>query len=322
MLLKTFKISAILLLSLIVTQTYAQICHNLYPYAEGVVYDNNGHDLAAFIKSNKSEVASKSGKIKEFSQGRWGYVQIKNARVPSLNSRPDRDLNKDVNFDYSGYIDATLALCNMKDAQQEDDIKATWWARQCNNPEGPLVYTPTDDEDKLQVENIPYNYLLKEMETKQFTIVEYNSETYNQRDYDQLFKNYILIENGAIKDINDYKMMIEFYNNFLSKFTYVEDPLLENKSFITFFTGSKTKYVGYFNIVNNKLAGHIEPVKIEYERDRDTLVNNTFKKLTGSVVYVYGDDIFGLEKTILKYGHTHDIKLIRRNTDTTEKFNK
>ncbi len=316
MTIKTIKTAALLLLTAASGNSIAQTCHNLYPYADGVVYDNNGHDLNAFIKSNKDDAKHKGEMVKEYSNGTWGYLQIKNTKVPSLNTSPDPDLNKKVNLNYSEYIDATLALCNTIDG-----LKATWWSRQCNNPLGPLVYTKTDDKGKLDIENIKYTYIIKELETKHFTIVEYSGDGYNERDYEQLLKNYLLVENGTLKNGVDYKTMIEFYDNFLTKFTYVEDPLLENKSFITFFSGNKTKYVGYFNIVNHKLAGHVEAVDLQFEKDKDALVNNTFKKLTGNVVYVYGDDIYGLEKTMLKYGHTHNLKLNRRNTTTTEKFN-
>jgi hypothetical protein len=312
---KTLKISA--LLFLFATGSNAQVCHNLYPYAEGVVFDNNGHDLAAFIKTNSRDVAFKSGKIKEFSDNKWGYLQVNNAKVPSINIHPSLESHR-ADLNHSEYINATLALFNTTEG-----VKATWWARQCNNPTGPLFYKKTDDNGKLTVDNVRYSALSKEMDLKTFTLVEYNDTTYNAGDYSLILKNHILLENLAVKDANDYKTIIDFYNNFLTKFTYLEDPLLGNKSFITFFTSGKTRYLGYFNIVNGKLAGHLEVADIRFEKDRETIVANTFRKLTGKVIYIYGDDLFGLEKTMLKYGQDHpSLKLIRRNTNTTEKFNK
>jgi hypothetical protein len=312
----TLKISALLLAFVVGSNLFAQVGRYLYPYAEGVVYDNNGHDLTGFAKSNKKETAYKGGKIDEFSGGSWGYLQVTNARVPSINVLPGKD--KKAIYSYSDYIDATVALFSTKDG-----IKGTWWARQCNNPQGPLFYKKVDDEGNLDIPNVRYTDFTREMETKKFTIVEYNDTIYNQRDYDQLLKNYIIIENGLIKDVNDYRTIIDFYNNFLTRFTYVDDPLLENKSFVTFFTAGNNKYVGFFNIVKGKLGGHLQRADIQFEQDKDPFVAYVMKKLTGKVIYIYGDDIFGLEKTFLKYKHSHhDLTFFRRKTDATEKFNK
>jgi hypothetical protein len=314
---KTLKVSALLLLLATVTEGTAQVCHNLYPYAEGVVFDNNGHDLAAFIKSNSKDVAFKAGKIRDYSGGKWGYLQVNNARVPSINIHPSLPSHR-VDLNHSESINATLALF-----ESGNGIKATWWARQCNNPNGPLFYKKTEDEGKLTVDNVRYGELTKEMDGKSFTLVEYNDTTYNDGDYGLILKNYILLENLAVKDAHDYKTIIDFYNNFLSKFSYTEDPLLENKSFITAFSSGKTRYWGYVNMVNGKLGAHLQVADFQFEKDRDALVENTFHKLTGKSVYIYGDDMFGTEKTILKYGHQHpDLKLTRRKTDTPEKFNK
>jgi hypothetical protein len=310
------KKSAILLLSAITCNSFAQVCHNLYPYAAGAVYDNNGHDLYGFLKRNKADALYKSGKINELSGGTWGYVQIKNARVPSINVIPGKD--KRVTLSYSEFIDATLAIYKTSDGP-----KATWWARQCNNPTGPLFWKKVDDEGKLDVSPVRYTELSRDMDLKKFTVVEYNDSVYNQRDYDQLLKNYILVERDIVKDANDYKGIIEYYNNFLGKFSYTDDPVLMDKSFITFLSGNGARYIGYFNIVNGKLAGHLELADIQYESDKEVLVNRIAKKLTGKTIYVYGDDIFGLEKTFLKYKHSHhDIQIIRRTTDANETFNK
>ena len=313
----SIKIAAFGLFTVLSGNSFAQERHNLYPYADGVVFDNNGHDLATFIKSNKKETAYKSGKISEFSNNHWGYIEIGNARVPSIDIHPVPD-GKKVDLSYSEYIDATLALFNTRDG-----VKATWWARQANNPVGPVFYKKTHDEGKLDADNVRYEELVSEMATKDFTVVDYNDSVYNTRDFDKLLKNYIVVDNSAVKDVNDYKGIIEFYNNFLTKFTYVEDPLLENKSFITCLTVNNTKYLGYFNVIHNKLSGHLQAADIQFENDKDTLVTHVFKKLTGKTIFVYGDDIFGMEKTLLKYAHLHPaLKLIRRRTDTNDKFNK
>ena len=310
----TLKISALLFLSMAAGNSFAQECHNLYPYADGVVYDNNGHDLNGFIKKNKTEAAYVGGKIDEFSGGNWGYIQVNNARVPSISVIPGKE--RKVVLSYSQIIDATVAITNTKDG-----LKGTWWTRQSNNPSGPLFYKKVNDEGRLEIPNIRYSDFFKELDIKKMTIVEHYDTTYNQRDYDQLLHNYILVEKGTVKDVNDYKSIIEFYNNFLSKFTNIDDPLLETKSFITFLTVNKTRYLGYFNIVNGKLAGHMELTDLQFEQDKDFLVNNTFKKLTGKTVYVFGDDIFGCEKNLLKYKHMHHgVEMIRNKTDATEKF--
>ncbi len=300
---------AAILISLSVANTsFAQICHNLYPYAEGVVYDNNGHDLKAFVKSNKQELQYRGGKINEYSSGNWGYLQVSTAKVPSL--------DKDGNMNFSESINATLALYKTKDGAE-----ATWWTRQCGTQKGPLVDEKVDAQDRLDLPLVRSSEVMHDLEPKSFTLVEYYSDNYNQHDYDALLKNCLLVKNGTVKEVNDYKQIIAFYNAFLKKFTYVEDPLLENKSFITFLTANGNKYIGYFNVANSKLSGHLEAVNIMYEKDKDLLLDSIFKKLTGHVVYIYGDNTFGMDKNLFNYTLTHDTRLIQRSTATTKMFN-
>lgn len=299
-----------------VAQYTQPVRHNLYPYAEAVVFDNNGRDLAGFIKSNKQETATKAEKIADYSGNRWGYIQVANSRVPSITIHPVAE-GKKVDLNYAEYIDATMALFNTKDG-----IKATWWARQANKPDGAFFSKRVDAEGKLAAPLVRYEELMSEMNTKDFTIVDYNDSVYNTKDYDKLLKNYIVVDNGAVQNFDDYKTLIPFFNNFLSKFTYVEDPLLENKSFITCATVNKTRYIASFNVVQNKLSGRMQVADLQYERDIDTLITHVFGKLTGKTIYVYGDDIFGMEKALLKYAHHHPaLSLIRRNTTSAEKFN-
>ena len=293
----------------------AQVCHNLYPCAECAVADNSGNDLYGYVTTNKKDAAFKADKINEYSGGIWGYIQIKDVRVPSLNIHPTAE-NKKVDLDYSQYIDATLAL-----HKGMEGMEATWWARQCNNREGALYNKKTDLDTKVDANVVRYGNVMHDLETKKFTLVEYNNDQYNEVDYDVLLKNYVLLENGIVKNDHDYKVMIYFYNNMLTKFTYQEDPLLDNSSFVTFFTAGNTRYIGYFNMINAKLAGHVEQVKIEYEKDKDPLLDRVFKKLKGKTIFVYGDDVYGMEHNMLKYGHNNHLKMIRRKTDMTDRFN-
>jgi hypothetical protein len=308
--LKTFtavKITTLVLLCVAANNSFAQY-KNLYPCGECAVYDNNGNDLNGFIKSNTKQLNYFGSKVNEYSDNTWGYMEVKTVRVPSIDQQ--RNLN------HSEYINTTLALYKTKDGAE-----ATWWGRQANTPKGPLVSKMVDDNGQAGMDIVRYWNVTHALEQKTFAIVDYYNNDYNQLDYDVLLKNYLLVEHGTVKDINDYKSIVSFYDTFLTKFTYLDDPLLGHKSFITFFTSNNTKYMGYFNIVNGKLAGHLEGVDIQFEKDKDELVKTTFRKLTGNVVYVYGDDIFGLEKNILNYGHNNKIKLIRRKTTTSKKFN-
>jgi hypothetical protein len=303
------KVAAAIFVSLFMANaSFAQVCRNLFPYAEGVVYDNNGHDLKAFIESNKKDLLYKGGKINEFSNNTWGYLQISNAKAPSLDN--------DGNMNFSQYINATLALYKTKDGAE-----ATWWSRQCNSSKGPLVNEKVDAGDRLDMPLVSSHDITHDLEFKSFTVVEYFSDVYDPYDYDVLLKNYLLVKTGTVKDVNDYQGIISFYDVFLKKFTYVEDPLLENKSFITFFTANGTRYLGYFNIANSKLAGHLLAVHLDYEKDKEELLNHIFSKLTGHVVYIYGDNLFSMDKNLLDYSRTHDVKLIQRNTATMKMFN-
>lgn len=315
MIIKT-KIAALGLFTIFAGNIQAQVCHNLYPYVYGAVADNNGYDLAGFIKTNTRDVQAKAPIINKYSEGTWGYMQVKGAKVPSVDINRINDKYEKNHLSYAQYINATFALCDTKDG-----MKAAWWTRQCNNPKGPLFSKMADEEVKSDVPMVYYTDITKELSAKKFTLIEYNNTNYNRRDYDQLLKNYITLENGVIKDATDYKTIIEFYNTFLAKFTYLEDPLLEDKSFVTFFTAGKHQFVGYFNIENSKLSGHLQAVDIQFESDRDTVIKNTFTKLTRKTVFVYGDTVFGMEKALLRYGFAHNIKMIRRKTSSTKKFN-
>jgi len=311
------KIAAFGILSACAVSSYAQECHNIYPYVQGVVSDNNGYDLVSYIRKSTNDVRAKAPKIKEYSGDTWGYLQVKGVKVPSVDINRVDDKYEKNHLSFAQVINATLALCDTKDG-----MKATWWTRQCNNPKGPLFFMRTDQDAGSEVPIVRYTDITKELAQKKFTLVEYNNKNYNRRDYDQLVKNYATLENGVIKEAEEYKTIIDFYNAFLSKFTYVEDPLLEDKSFVTFFATSHNKFVGYFNIENSKLSGHLEPLDIQFERDRDTVVTHIFKKTQHKTVFVYGDDIFGLDKTLLNYAYVHNIKMIRRKTSTDKMFNK
>lgn len=310
----SLKVSALLSLCLTAGSSMAQLAHNQYPCAECAVYDNNGNDLKGFVISNRKDLNEKGDKINEYSGGSWGYLQVRSASVPSVNKTGDKKGERN----YAESITATYALY-----KTNDDAQATWWARECNSPNGPMTGRKIKDEDQdVAAVCVPYPTLTSNVEPKAFTIVEYFNNLYNQRDYDVLLKNYILLENNTVKDPADYKSIIDFYNGFLKKFSYVDDPVLMKRSFITLLTGaSGAKYIGYFNIVDGKLAGKVEAINIQYEKDKDTLVNNVFSKLAGHWVYVYGDEHFDLERPIVMYARAHDIKLKRRHTNATTKFN-
>lgn len=281
---------------------------NQYPCAECAVFDNNGNDLRGFVNTTKKDAMAKAAKVAEASNNTWGYVAVKNAKVPSVNKKGD--------LDYTQSFDVNEAMYLASGTE-----KATWWARECNSAKGPLVYIKTENSDKLSMPNVKYTEMLHEFESKKITLVEYYNGQYNQFDYDFLFKNYILMPSGTIKDVNSYKNIVDFYNDFLGKFSSTSDPLIENKSFVTCLAVNNVKYLAYFNVTNNKLAGHLEIADIQYDRDRDTVIHNTFKKLTGKTVFVYGNELFGMEKKMITYGRLHNIKLIRRKTTDSKLFN-
>jgi len=310
----SIKITALLSLCLTTGSSIAQLAHNQYPCAECAVYDNNGNDLKGFVISNKKELNEKGSQVNDLSGDSWGYLQVRGASVPSINKSGDKKGERN----YAESITATYALYKTR-----DDAQAMWWSRECNSPNGPMTGRKIKEEDgSLGIPGVPYETIKSDVEPKAFTIVEYYNNLYNQRDFDVLLKNYILLENGTLKDPADYKSVIDFYNGFLKKFSYVDDPVLMKRSFITLLTGtSGAKYIGYFNIVDGKLAGKLEAVDIQYEKDKDTLINKVFSKLTGKMVYVYGDENFDLEKPIVMYARAHDIHLKRRHTNTTTKFN-
>ena len=310
----TFGFTTLVLVCATTGNISAQLQHNQYPCSECAVHDNNGNDLKGFIIRNKRDLYTKGDIVIAASDNKWGYLQIRSATVPSVNKTGE----KKGEMNYAETIMATFVLSKTKDG-----ALATWWARETNNPQGPLTSRMVKEEgDTPEIPIVRYEGMTHDLDSKVFTIVEYSNNLYNERDYDVLLKNYFLVENGAIKNNDDYKSIVSYYNDFLKKFSYVDDPILGKRSFITLLTAtSGNKYIGYFNIVKGKLAGKLEPIDFQYQKDKDSLVHKVFTKLTGSTVYVYGDENFDLEKPIVMYAREHDIKLKRRHTDTDKKFN-
>lgn len=125
---------AVIMSAMLHSNAMGQVCHNLYPSPEMATYDNGGHDLRGFIITNKKDFLVKGAKVNDYSKNTWGYLQIKNARVPSVDNNKSKDNPNNHQLNYSEYIDVTLAMYKTKDGAQ-----STWWARQCNSPKGPLV---------------------------------------------------------------------------------------------------------------------------------------------------------------------------------------
>lgn len=312
------QIAAFLVASATATRATAQMadqpmdCKNQYPCAECAVFDNNGNDLKTFIVNGKRELNDRGSKVLDYSGGEWGYLLVKTAQVASVSSKwPKRgELN------YTQFIRATYALNKTGGSN-----RATWWARECNRPNSPMVDIKVDDEGKLEMETVRYPKIMGDLSQKKFTLVEYADSMYNPRDFDQLLKNHIMLAAGSVTDQSDYKAIIDFHNGFLGKFTYVNDPVLDNKTFITFSKGNTHRFIGYFHTVNGKLAGKLEVADLEYEKDKDVIVNRLLKNAKGKTVYIYGDDTFGMDKNIITYARANNIKLKRRVTSTPKRFN-
>ena len=147
------------------SRSVAQVCHNLYPSPEIATYDNGGHDLRGFIITNKKDLLFKGGFVNDYSKNTWGYMQIKNARVPTIDNSKSKDNENFHKLNYSQYIDVTLVMYKTKDGAQ-----STWWARQCNSPKGPLVDMRIDPRDLLDMDYVRYSNIITDIETKKFTI--------------------------------------------------------------------------------------------------------------------------------------------------------
>jgi hypothetical protein len=302
------KINAFILCCALALPAMAQTKHNnKYPSAEALTYDNNGNDVKSYINARKSDLFLKGDVVNDASSNKWGYVQAKNVKVPSQNKEGIRN--------YYETLDANFMLFKSK-----ADAKATWWTREYNLPRAPLVFLPAD-EAGLAIDIVKYSEILRELETKDMTVVECGSDMPNSYDYDVLLKNYFFVKHSAIKDASDYKTIVPFYNGFLSHFAPVNDPIIDNKSFITFFKTASTEYIGYFNVVNGKLAGKVETITAPFENDRIKLINDIFKKLTGSRVYVYADETFGFTKIITNKCQVLNKRVAFWPTTTTKKFN-
>lgn len=308
----TIKIASIVLAGVAsLTASAQKTCKNQYPCGYCAVYDNNGNDLAGFITNYKQQLSFSGEKVAEFSGNEWGYLLVRTAHVPSVSSKWETQGN----LNHAAYIRTTLAM-----QQTKDGGKATWWARECNLDNGPVVQLKVNDEGRVSMEQLRYEKVMSELSAKKLTLVEY-LDTFNMRDYNNMLKSHIVTRCGAINK-EDYKTVIDFYNTFLGKFSYIDDPVLTKMSFVTFCAGGGNRqYIGYINVVNSKLSGKLEALDIQYEKDRDSVVKRTFKKLTGKTIYIYGDDSFGLDKTLIKYAKSNDLKLRRRKTSATTKFN-
>jgi hypothetical protein len=309
---KVIKITAFVMAGLAANPLLAQkVCKNQYPCGSCAMQDNNGNDLAGFTRNYKKQLLNSGSKVVEHADDQWGYLLVRTVQVPSVSSKWE---TKGV-LDYSAYIRTTLAMNKTKAG-----ATATWWARECNLDNGPLVQVKAKDEGKVEMEQQRYEKVMSGLGSKKLTLVEY-LDTFNMRDYDYLLKSHIVAKCGAI-DQDDYKNIVDFFNGFIGKFSYVDDPVLTKNSFITFVKGnSGTRFIAYFNVVNGKLSGKLDALDIQYDRDRDSVVKRTFNRLTGKTIYIYGDDSFGLDKTIIQYAKANDLKLRRRKTSATMKFN-
>ncbi len=304
------KVIAIVLLSLVAGNSDAQLNRKIkFPSPESATYDNNGNDLRGFINRNKNDFEAKGNKVLDASGNDWGYMQIKNVKTPGE--------DKKGNLNYLESFDVTLAMMKTKGG-----AKATWWTREYNSTSGKLLYYKVGEAGLLAYDNVKYTEVITDLLPKSFDIIEYSDTLLNQGDFEILFKNCMFVKNGTIKDVNDYKNLVEFYNTFLAKFTAINDPVIDNKSFITCFSGkSGANYVGCFNIVNGKLSGRVEQVEAPFERDKIKYVNDIFKKLTGSSINVYGDDYFGMEKMMKTRADKSNMKIDFKKTNSRRKYN-
>ncbi len=312
--LNAVKIAALLLAGATTTQLDAQTrtCKNQYPCNYCAVYDNNGNDLAGFVHNYTKQLNINGAKVSEASNGDWGYLLVRTVQVPSVSTKwvTEGKLN------HTNYIRTTLAMNKGKDGNT-----ATWWARECNTDNGPLVQIKVEEgAEKVEMDQKQYEKVMNGLLNRKWVLVEY-LDTFNTRDYDYMLKSHIASKCGTIHQ-DDFKSFVDFYNGFMGKFSYLDDAVLTKMSFVTFFAGGEGRhYVGYFNVVNSKLSGQVEPLHIEYERDRDTVVKHTFNRLSGKTVYIYGDDSFGLDKKLIQYAKANDLKLRRRKTNVSTRFN-
>ncbi len=289
-------------------------CKNQYPCGDCAVHDNNGNDLAGFVKNYTKQLQNSGGVVIKASGDKWGYMLLRTVSVPSVSSK----WATEGNLNYSFYIRTTLAM-----VKSEEQSVATWWARECDRENGPMVQTKTKASGNKEV-GLPlerYGNVFDGLLEKNITLVEY-LDTFNMRDMNYLIKkNHIVTKCGAIQQ-EDYKGLVAYFNTFFSKFSYTDDPVLSKMAFITFFTGeSGSRYIAHFNYENDKLSGWLKPLNLQYERDKDSAVARTFRELKARTVYIYGDDSYGMDKTIIQYAKDNDYKLRRRNTNVTTKFN-
>ena len=288
--------------------SYQKRYTNKFPSPESATFDNNGNDLRGFINSNKNALNANGAAVNDASGFSWGYAQVKMVRIPGE--------DKKGNLNYYEAFDATLVLTKGKDGN-----KATWWAREYNQPKGPLLYYKAGDPGILSIDNVRYTEVLSDLQQKSFTLIEYYDSIGSQKDFDILLKNTLMVAGGTIKEVGDYKLLVDFYNGFLAKFSNVNDPVLDDKSFITFFKGNNANYVAYFNVINGKLSGRLELIDAPFERDKIKLVADIFKKLTGSFIYIYGAAPFGMDKMIVKRAEATNMKVAQRSTTASRKFN-
>lgn len=304
------KFIAVLFLFAATGSSMAQVMkhNNKFPSPESATYDNNGNDLRGFINTNKTALMSKGALVNDASSNTWGYLMMKTVKIPGQSKKGE--------LNYYESFDVSLLLY-----KSPDGAKSSWWAREYNNPKGPMLYYKAGDPGMLSIDNVKYSEIITDLRPKKFTLVEFYDSIFNYKDIDVVLNNTIAMRGGTMKDNSDYSAMVEFYNGFLGKFSSVNDAVLDDKSFITFFKSGSNNYIGYFNVINGKLSGTVELIDAPFERDRIKLVNDVFKRLTGSYVYVYGDDSFGFDRMIKMRADKTNLKVDRRMTTMSSKFN-
>ncbi len=301
-------LTGLLLVAAVGSVSAQKLNPNRFPSPTSILYDNNGNDLKGFSLKYKNDFENKGSIVLQAGGSDWSYVQLKNIKSPGINKKGE--------LNYLNAFDVTLLTYKTRTSG-----KATWWSREFNLPEGKLQYFKAEDDGKIPYDVVKYTDVTNELQNKKMTIAEYVDTLTRPHDFELLFGNTLFVKAGTVREASDYSAIVAFYTKFLEKFTNVNDPVLDDKSFVTFVKAGSTEYVGYFNMVNGRLQGFLDKPESGFERDKVKFVNEIFRNITGAVVYVYGDDQFGMGKMVKAKVDKANLKMEMVKTSSSKKFN-
>ncbi|WP_163409769.1 hypothetical protein [Flavobacterium ajazii] len=316
----------ILFFSIVVTVSAQDNSYpNLCPHS---ATNSKSGGLKAFWESNKTKVKINGKKVcsqnsdcnalltlttpdKPIVLG-FDYIFVKSEKVPAMDNNGMLHYNKP--------FDATYLLRYKSD---KEPLQKTWWFHKNNNPKKEII-SYNESLSDIYKKELDFRLTLREdleseLSSQKFVFTEYVGMLKNKNDL--CFTNTLFVKSGLITDVADYEVLVKFFNGFLKKFQNSKIIEIEHRVFLVTVKGKTNKYVIAFKVVNSKLQGELELFNSTTKQTVLTSIENSFSTLLSEgAAYFYGDDLFGLGKSITEIAAKKNILLITRSTSIDKTF--